>query len=73
MKLVATFLVAAFVLVSMSMAFADCTAHTKAQLAQGNTSQVGGDRQASQETLTAAPEQVVQQAKNVNGKVLEKK
>jgi hypothetical protein len=72
MKLVATILVAAFVVVvSMSMAFADCAGHTKAQLVKTDDQQVSSDRQANNDTLTAAPEKVVRQAKSE--KVLEKR
>jgi hypothetical protein len=73
MKLVATVLVAAFVLAGgMSLAFADCAGHNKAQLVQTDDSQTISDRQANNNEVRAAgPEKVVQQTKNV--KSLEKK
>ena len=72
MKLVATILVAAFVVTgTMSFAFADCAGHTKAQLVQSDNPQISSDRQANNEAPAAAPAKVAQQTGNV--KALEKK
>ena len=65
MKLVATILVAALVVAGgMSVAFADCAGHTKAQMVKSDETQTG-DRQANNEALTVVPEKVAQQAKTV--------
>jgi hypothetical protein len=65
MKLVATILVAVFVLaVGMSTAFADCAGHTKAQLVKSDDPQISSDRQANNDALPATSEKVAQQTKN---------
>ena len=73
MKLVATILVAAFLVAGgMSMAFADCAGHNKAQLVQSGDSPMLSDQQANNnEARVAVPEKVAQQTKNA--KSLEKK
>ena len=72
MKLVATILVAAFVVAGgMSMAFADCAGHSKAQLVKSDDPQISSDRQANKDALTAVPEKVVQQTQSM--KAQEKK
>jgi hypothetical protein len=64
MKLVATILVAAFVVAGgMSFAFADCAGHTKAQLVQIDAPQVSSDRQVNNEALVPVPDKVAQQTK----------
>jgi len=72
MKLLTTILVAVFVVTGgMSIAFADCAGHTKAQLVQSDAPQISSDRQVNNEALAAVPEKVAQQTKNV--KAVEKK
>jgi 3-hydroxyisobutyrate dehydrogenase-like beta-hydroxyacid dehydrogenase len=72
MKLVATILVAVFVVAaSMSFAFAECAGHTKAQMVQSNDPKSSSDRVANNEALTPTPDKVVQSAKSE--KALEKK
>jgi hypothetical protein len=76
MKLVATFLVAIFVVVaSMSLAFADCAGHSKAQLVKNETNQtqeqISTDRVATTEPLPAVSAKVAQSVKA--DKALEKK
>ena len=74
MKLVAMMLVAAFVVAgSMSIAFADCAGHTKAQLVKSDDPQVSTDRQVNKNTVTVEPEKVAQQTQTKNVKALEKK
>ena len=64
MKLVATILVAAFVVAGgMSFAFADCAGHNKAQLVQSDAPQISSDRQVNNEALVAVPDKVAQQTK----------
>jgi hypothetical protein len=72
MKLVATILVAVFVMAaSMSFAFADCAGHTKAQMVQSNDPQISSDRVAATDALPTVPEKVAQSVKT--GKAVEKK
>jgi hypothetical protein len=72
MKLVATILVAVFVMAaSMSFAFADCAGHTKAQMVQSNDPQISSDRVATTDALPTVPEKVAQSVKT--GKAVEKK
>ena len=72
MKLVATILLAAFVVAAgVSFAFADCAGHSKAQLVQSDNPQISSDRQVNNEALTAVPDKVAQSAKS--GKTVEKK
>jgi hypothetical protein len=72
MKLVATILVAAFVVVaSMSFAFAECAGHTKAQMVKSDEPQISSDRVATTDAVPVVPDKVVQSAKT--GKTLEKK
>jgi len=73
MKLVATILVAAFVVAgSMSIAVADCPGHNKAQLVQSGDSPVISDQRANNhETRLAVQEKVAQPTKIV--KSLDKK
>jgi hypothetical protein len=70
MKFVAMMLVAVFVVAgSMTIAFADCAGHTKAQLVKSDDPQINTDRQANNinnnNAVTAEPEKVAQQTKNV--------
>jgi hypothetical protein len=72
MKLVATILVAAFVVAAgMSFAFADCAGHSKAQLVKTDDPQISSDRVATADAVPAAPDKVVQSEKT--GKTIEKK
>jgi hypothetical protein len=72
MKLMATILVAVFVVAaSMSFAFAECAGHTKAQMVQSNDPKSSSDRVANNEALTPTPDKVVQSVKS--DKALEKK
>jgi len=72
MKLVATILVAAFVVAaSMSFAFADCAGHTKAQMVKTDDPQISSDRVATTDAVPAAPDKVVQSMNT--GKTIEKK
>jgi hypothetical protein len=72
MKLVATILVAAFVVAaSMSFAFAECAGHTKAQMVKTDDPQISSDRVATTDAVPAAPDKVAQSVKT--GKTLEKK
>jgi hypothetical protein len=61
MKLVATILVAAFVVAGgMSFAFAECAGHNKAQMVKSDDPQVSTDRQVSNDAQAAAPDKVTQ-------------
>jgi hypothetical protein len=72
MKLVATILLAAFVVAAgVSFAFANCAGHSKAQLVQSDDPKSSSDRVANNEALTTTPDKVVQSAKS--DKALEKK
>jgi hypothetical protein len=72
MKLVATILMAAFMVVaSMSFAFAECAGHTKAQMVKTDEPQISSDRVATTDAVPAVPDKVVQSVKT--GKTLEKK
>ena len=67
MKLVATILVAAFVVAAgMSVAFADCAGHTKAQMVKSDDPQISSDRagQSTDAGVPAVPEKVAQQTKS---------
>jgi hypothetical protein len=71
MKLVATVFVAVFVaLGSVSLVFADCAGHSKAQLVQGDTP-LSSNRQVSNQASPAAPAQVAKQVDTA--KTIEKK
>jgi hypothetical protein len=72
MKLMATILVAAFVVVaSMSFAFADCAGHTKPKLVMSDEPKSTSDRVATTDAVPVVPDKVAQSVKT--SKTLEKK
>ena len=72
MKLMATILVAVFVVAAgTSFVFAECAGHTKAQMVKTNDPQISSDRVATTDAVPAAPDKVAQSVKT--GKTPEKK
>jgi hypothetical protein len=61
MKLVATILVAAFVVAGgTSFAFAECAGHNKAQMVKTNDPQINTDRQANNDAPAAVSDKAAQ-------------